>query len=141
MVRGLPTTRSGKVERRLRLCLGTEKHPSTWGRRSPLDLVSRAAQQARNLGHPWIGSEHLPLALLATDSASGQALRACGLSYEATFEAVSGLSDSNGRRATIRTPLRRPATGWSKLRTFNALTRAEGLAAGMGSAEAIDLVH
>ena len=29
---GSPTTRSGKAERRLRLCFGTEKRPSTWGR-------------------------------------------------------------------------------------------------------------
>jgi ATP-dependent Clp protease ATP-binding subunit ClpA len=94
---------------------------------SPLDLVARAAQQARDLGHPWIGSEHLLLALLATDSASGQALRACGLSYEAVCEAVSGLSDSSyvqGRpRDDDPCPSTLPATGWSTLRTFSVSTR------------------
>jgi Clp amino terminal domain, pathogenicity island component len=108
---------------------------------SPLDLVSRAAQQARDLGHPWIGSEHLLLALLDTDSASGQALRACGLSYEAACEAVSGLSDSYVQR----TPRRddpypsTPPRNWLVAPDIQRVdARAEGLAAGMGSPEATD---
>jgi ATP-dependent Clp protease ATP-binding subunit ClpA len=105
---------------------------------SPLDLVSRAAQQARDLGHPWIGSEHLLLALLATDSASGQALRACGLSYEAACEAVSSLSDSYVQRRPRDDPHpSTPPRNWlvhaSDIQRIDA--RAEGLAAGMGSAE------
>jgi hypothetical protein len=108
---------------------------------SPLDLVSQAAQQARDLGHPWIGSEHLLLALLATDSASGQALRACGLSYEAACEAVSGLSDSYVQRTPRDDPYpSTPPCNWlvhaADIQRIDA--RAEGLAAGMGSAEMRD---
>jgi len=110
---------------------------------SPLDLVARAAQQARDLGHPWIGSEHLLLALLATDSASGQALRACGLSYEAVCEAVSGLSDSSYVQGRPRDDDPYPST-LPRNRLVHAPdiqridARAEGLAAGMGSTEARD---
>jgi len=32
----------------------------------PLELLSRAAQEARDLGHPQLGTEHLLLALGAT---------------------------------------------------------------------------
>jgi hypothetical protein len=109
---------------------------------SPLDLVARAAQEARDLGHPWIGSEHLLLALLATDSASGQALRACGLSYEAACEAVSGLSDSSYVQRTPRddpypsTPTRNWLVHAPDIQRIDA--RAQGLAAGLGSAEATD---
>jgi ATP-dependent Clp protease ATP-binding subunit ClpA len=103
----------------------------------PLDLVSRAAQEARDLGHPRIGSEHLLLALVAaTDSASGQALRACGLSYEAVHDAVSSLSDSYVQRTPRDDPYSCTPRNWlihdPDTQRINA--RAEGLAAGMGSA-------
>ena len=108
---------------------------------SALDLVTRAAQEARNLSHPWIGSEHLLLALVATDSASGEALRACGLSYEATFEAVCGLSDSYVQRTPRDDPYpSTPPRNWlvHDPNTQRVHARAEGLAAGFGSTEVQD---
>jgi len=102
--------------------------------------VSRAAQEARDLGHPRIGSEHLLLALVATDSASGKALRACGLSYEAVREAVSSLSDSHGQRTPRDDPSSSIPHNWlvHDPDTQRIDARAEGLAAGMGSAEVRD---
>ncbi len=41
---------------------------------SVADLVGRVGQEASDLGHRRIGSEHLLLALLGTESASGEAL-------------------------------------------------------------------
>ena len=102
--------------------------------------MSRAAQEARDLGHPRIGSEHLLLALVATDSASGKALRACGLSYEAVREAVSSLSDSHGQRTPRDDPSSSIPHNWlvHDPDTQRIDARAEGLAAGMGSAEVRD---
>jgi ATP-dependent Clp protease ATP-binding subunit ClpA len=101
-----------------------------------LDLVSRAAQEARDLGHHRIGSEHLLLALVATDSAGGQGLRACGLSYEALREAVSGLSGSYVQRTPRDDPSSSTPRNWlvHDPDTQRIDARAEGLAAGMGSA-------
>jgi ATP-dependent Clp protease ATP-binding subunit ClpA len=96
------------------------------------DLRVREYRAATDLGHPRIGSEHLLLALVGTESASGQALRACGLSYEAVHAAVSGLSDSYVQRG----PRDAEASGkWLDPDTMRIGARAEGLAAGMGSAE------
>jgi ATP-dependent Clp protease ATP-binding subunit ClpA len=105
----------------------------------PVDLVARAARESRGLGHPRIGSEHLLLALLAAESASGEALRACGLSYEVVREAVSGLSDSYVQRTPRNDPSSTPrnfVVHDPDTQRINA--RAEGLAAGMGSTEVRD---
>jgi ATP-dependent Clp protease ATP-binding subunit ClpA len=110
---------------------------------APRDLVGRAAQEAKDLGHPWIGSEHLLLALLAADSTSGKALRACGLSYEAVRETVSGLADSYVQRTPKNDDLYSPHPPPHNLlvhdpNTQRIHTRAEGLAWGMGDAEVRD---
>jgi hypothetical protein len=103
------------------------------------DLLARAAQEARDLGHPQLGTEDLLLALVATESASGQALRACGLSYEAVGDAVSGLSDSYVQRTPRDDPSSTPRN-WlvHDPDTQRVHARAEGLAADIGSAEVRD---
>ena len=110
---------------------------------APRDVVVRAAQEARELGHPWIGSEHLLLALVAAESASGEALRACGLSYEAVREVVSSLSDSYVQRTPKNDDLystSSPPHNWlvHDPNTQRIAARAEGLAAGMGDAAVRD---
>jgi ATP-dependent Clp protease ATP-binding subunit ClpC len=104
------------------------------------DLLARAAQEARDLGHPQIGTEHLLLALVATDSASGKALSACGLSYEAVHDAISSLSDSYVQRTPRDDPSSSTPRNWliHDPDTQRIDARAEGLAAGMGSAEVRD---
>jgi ATP-dependent Clp protease ATP-binding subunit ClpA len=79
------------------------------------------------------------LALVATESASAQALRACGLSYEAVREAVSGLSDSYVQRTPRDDPSSTPRN-WlvHDPNTQRVHARAEGLAAGFGSTEVQD---
>lgn len=104
---------------------------------TPLDLVSRAAQEARDLGHRRIGSEHLLLALLAPESASGEALRACGLSRESVLDEISRLPDGYHRRIPRGgTPSGPVLVEDPDMRSIRA--RAEGLAAGRGSAEVLD---
>ena len=75
---------------------------------SPLDLVSRPAQQARDLGHPWTGSEHLLLAFLATDSAALtdaelDDARAAGLTDEEIWDvgAITALFAMSNRLAHL----------------------------------------
>ena len=70
---------------------------------SVLAIMSLAGNQCRELGHDWIGDEHLLLALLHPDcpGAAREALEAFGL----TFEAV--------RRAVIETVGDPPAEGFN----------------------------
>jgi ATP-dependent Clp protease ATP-binding subunit ClpA len=104
------------------------------------DLLARAAREARDLGHPQLGTEHLLLALVATESASGQALRACDLSYEAVRDAVSGLSVSYLQRTLRDDPASSTPRNWlvHDPDTQRVHARAEGLAAGLGSTEVRD---
>ena len=109
---------------------------------SPTDgLVSevRAAYRAAaDLGHNRIASEHLLLALLDDESASGQALRACGLSRDFVLDEILRLPDGYQER------MRRdamPAGGKQEEPEMRAIyARAEGLGAGLGSTD-IRLEH
>ena len=48
------------------------------------DLIQRAGELARDLGHSYVGSAHLLLALCGSDGSSGQLLRSLGVSPELT---------------------------------------------------------
>ena len=48
------------------------------------DLIQRAGGLARGLGHSYVGSAHLLLALCGSDGSSGQLLRSLGVSPELT---------------------------------------------------------
>ena len=48
------------------------------------DLIQRAGELARGLGHSYVGSAHLLLALCADSGSSGQLLRSLGVSPELT---------------------------------------------------------
>ena len=48
------------------------------------DLIQRAGELARGLGHSYVGSAHLLLALCGSDGSSGQLLRSFGVSPELT---------------------------------------------------------
>ena len=48
------------------------------------DLIQRAGELARGLGHSYVGSAHLLLALCGSDGSSGQLLRSLGVSPELT---------------------------------------------------------
>ena len=48
------------------------------------DLIQRAGELARDLGHSYVGSAHLLLALCGSDGNSGQLLRSLGVCPELT---------------------------------------------------------
>lgn len=99
-----------------------------------LDDVLDGAGEARGLGHRWIGSEHLLLALLGTESTSREALEACGLSRESVLAEISRLPEGYHRRIPPGgTPSGPMLVESPEMQTIRA--RVEGLAAGMGSAE------
>ena len=109
---------------------------------SPTDgLISevRAAYRAAaDLGHNRIASEHLLLALLDDESASGQALRACGLSRDFVLDEILRLPD--GYQERMRSGVM-PAAGKQEEPEMRAIyARAEGLGAGLGSTD-IRLEH
>jgi hypothetical protein len=61
-------------------------------------LSSQAHQATVELGHSWLGAEHLLIALFDSDIA-GQALRDCGLSREAVTTHISKLPDDYHRKS------------------------------------------
>jgi hypothetical protein len=97
---------------------------------APSDPLDHAGKQAQQLGHGWIGPEHLVLALLEGRSAAGESLRACGLdheSYRRTFEAASNYIRMRSAEW--------PAGGGQVVAadTQEVYARAEGIAAAQGS--------
>jgi hypothetical protein len=103
----------------------------------PPDLESRAAREAQDLGHRRIGSEHLLLALLGSESVGPRALEACGLTREQVLEAIRGLPEGYHRRITRRgTPSGSLLVYDPDVATIRA--RAEGLAAGSAGAKVLD---
>jgi ATP-dependent Clp protease ATP-binding subunit ClpA len=94
------------------------------------DVLADAHEAAEELGHGWLGAEHLLVALLRSRVA-GEALRECGLRREAAFTDLSNLPDSY----RWKTPFAGSAVG-TRLVTADAaavLARAEGVAVGLGS--------
>jgi hypothetical protein len=88
--------------------------------------TSRALEEAGALGHSWVGSEHLLLALVAPggDSIAARALRDSGVEYEALHAELSKVRESVRTKAEWRTfpP------------SFYVLGgRADGLARGLGA--------
>jgi ATP-dependent Clp protease ATP-binding subunit ClpA len=99
--------------------------------------ASAEYRAAEGLGHRRIRSEHLLLALVGTESTSGQALRACGLSREAVLDEISRLPDGyHERMRSGATPSGSFLAVDQELRAIDG--RAEGLAAGLGSTEVRD---
>jgi ATP-dependent Clp protease ATP-binding subunit ClpA len=101
------------------------------------DLRVREYRAATDLGHRQIGSEHLLLALVDTESASAQAFRACGLSREAVLDEISRLPDGYHERMRSGGIPSGPSLAVDQdVRAIDG--RAEGLAAGLGSTEVRD---
>ena len=74
-------------------------------------LILRAAQQARHLGHGYVGSEHLLLAMAQSTSWSGQILHGAGFHGQMAHGAVMLYCGSG----TMQLPLRQgmtPAMRW-----------------------------
>jgi ATP-dependent Clp protease ATP-binding subunit ClpA len=46
------------------------------------DPLGRAFEEADELGHGWIGPEHLVLAMLEDESVAGKALRGCSVDHD-----------------------------------------------------------
>jgi ATP-dependent Clp protease ATP-binding subunit ClpA len=98
--------------------------------------TSAEYRAAEGLGHQRIGSEHLLLALVGSESTSAQALRTCGLSRESVLDDISRLPDGyheRMRRADISANGKQIQPEMQQI-----YARAEGLAAGLGSIEVRD---
>jgi ATP-dependent Clp protease ATP-binding subunit ClpA len=67
--------------------------------------VARAQDEARALRHPFIGTEHLLVAMLTDDCLAGQLLQARGMSADTTRETMrtSGRSDTGLDPAALAT--------------------------------------
>ena len=92
----------------------------------------RAYDAAWSLDHDWLGPEHLLLALVASPSSSGEAVRASGVEYGQLMHDIDGFPARyhGTRRAgsdTERWPLSvRPSTQ-------RVIARAEGIAVGLAA--------
>lgn len=97
------------------------------------DLQRRISRGAKQLGHNWIGAEHVVLALLDSGDGSraGRALRECGITRDGYAEAIAQLREDYTAR---------PGLGEGVLEHSRELiavgARAEGLAMAMGSGAA-----
>ena len=74
------------------------------------DLIQRAAQLARTLGHSYVGSAHLLLVMAREPGAAGQTLRLLGMDSDLT-EAMARLLYGMG---TPELPLPQGLTGESR---------------------------
>ncbi len=55
------------------------------------DIVHRAQEESRALGHDWLGTEHLLLALFQDESVGGRVLRFLGVEREAVLAQYVGI--------------------------------------------------
>lgn len=93
------------------------------------DTYAGAWQEARRLGHHWVGEEHLLLALSRQEEPAGEALRAAGATPERLEQAIVEMierSDPPVERRETDSPSLTPAT-------YSTLGLAEGLALARGS--------
>ena len=93
---------------------------------------TRAFDEARRLGHHWVGEEHLLLALSRQDGRTGEALRAAGATPERLEQSiVAGVerSDPPAECGVAGSPSPTPAM-------YSTLGRADGLALARGEASA-----
>ena len=58
------------------------------------DLIQQAGQQARFLGHSYVGSAHLLLALIQQPGMAGQLLRGMGMDHPLTWQMTAVLYGS-----------------------------------------------
>lgn len=96
------------------------------------ELLLRAVEEARRLGHGWVGSEHLLMALLAGPSLATEVLAALGLTYDRLAERLGALrGDSDWPE-----PPHDPDKGLAVNPAGHALVSwAQGLATAWGSSE------
>lgn len=81
-----------------------------------------AFEQARLLGHGWVGPEHFLLAVLSTASAASEALAAAGVTYEQVRDHVrsvrhepdAGPPAGGGRRGVTPNPAAHQLMGWAR---------------------------
>ena len=67
--------------------------------------MTRAAfEQAKAVGHGWVGPDHYLLALLAQPSVATEVLKSVGVTYQAVFNRYQRLSGLGGESPTIRRP-------------------------------------
>lgn len=59
--------------------------------RASQDALRRAREEAKNLGHGYVGTEHLLLGLLSSRGRASEALKRVGLEEDAARKAVAGL--------------------------------------------------
>ena len=98
----------------------------------PSSTDQRAAEAAWSLGHDWLGPEHFLLALVASPSVVGDALRACELDYEQLREEIDRLpARYHGNRRPGSDSDRWPL--WVRPPAQTTIARADGIAIGMGS--------
>ncbi|MBV8953363.1 MAG: hypothetical protein JO179_04445 [Solirubrobacterales bacterium] len=98
----------------------------------PRSTDERASEAAWSLGHDWLGPEHLLLALVASPSIVGEALRACELDYEQLKHGIDRLPPNYHGNRWAASDIDR----WPLLVRPSAqivIARAQGIAIGMDS--------
>lgn len=97
------------------------------------DPIETAWSEARRLGHHWVGVEHMLLALVRPDgdSVAARALRESGETHERLEAQIVDFV----ARCKPRVRLRPEAAPRHNPRAYQVMGRAEGFAAGLGSAE------
>src|SRR5919197_3867618 len=91
------------------------------------DLTSQAFEQARWLGHGWVGPEHFLLALLAESSVASEALAEFGVAYDELVELMRGFGGDSAPRYDPAKGLAGPSPAGHQL-----MGRADGFAAAAG---------
>src|ERR1700710_1046280 len=61
------------------------------------NVVTTAQDEARALRHPYIGTEHLLLAMLSTDGVGGELLTARGMDADAVRQQVRGWDGADSK--------------------------------------------
>lgn len=95
-----------------------------------IGLLERAAEEARQLRHSWLGVEHLLLALAEPGdaSAAGVAVKTAGISYHELRNALLSLPRSYVARLESGTPSALALTA----EATRVQARADGIAIGLG---------
>lgn len=94
--------------------------PGPWTA-SSRPALDQAGEEAGSLGHDYLGSEHVLLALVSRDhDTGGEVLRALGITRERVLSTSAGWRRGLGRRVRLRMP-----------RLKQALEHAQRIAAGL----------
>jgi ATP-dependent Clp protease ATP-binding subunit ClpA len=70
------------------------------------EVISKAAQEARQLRQNWLGPHHYLLALLAEPSIATEAMEELGVTHDRLAQALAAVKTANGRR------IRYDKSGW-----------------------------